>query len=643
MTRRDMAGFGLFSTLASALILGTLTGPAAGQTGDSVQGNSVQIDWEVANRFRLFAEQKEFDRHVEAYRSAQDKTVLAAEQRLASQSGGRGWADTAGKLCFDRFRGRILETCNRDGVDETYLNPPSIRIKLWAKLPDNFGDATCTWAIGPANIARSVPAQDCKRPVEDARAYTYRQTPIKVVATNAAGQTLEGSIDVRVRDVLIVGLGDSIASGEGNPVHPVRLDSEGFCFRRPLSGEQFALPGRSGLFLVKSCDGAENTAEARDQWDSKGAGWLYNQCHRSLYSYQMRTALTLAIENRQISVTFLPLSCSGAEIDEGLINSMTARERPKKSGVPAPADVEAQFSQLRNYLRSITNRRGARRPIDLLLLTVGANDIGFSGMVANIVVKENPERKLLEGTLVDADDAAENLNDLRADFSRLRRELRRVMGSDLSRVVFTTYGNPGLHDGGTPCATSRTGFDAHPAFEINGNTLKETVKFVETKFIPTLQSYVTCKAGAGCASNADAMVYVDGHRSAFASHGLCARADDDPAFDRNCFKNGDTFQSGADGMTKPLSCDGFQPSQYRPYAKRARWIRTANDSYFGAMTYPSNAGFMSSPLDLHDARWGLASVVYGGAVHPTAEGHAAMADAALPEARRILGLALPSH
>jgi hypothetical protein len=35
------------------------------------------------------------------------------------------------------------------------------------------------------------------------------------------------------------------------------------------------------------------------------------------------------------------------------------------------------------------------------------------------------------------------------------------------------------------------------------------------------------------------------------------------------------------------------------------------------------------------------SAVYGGAVHPTAEGYAAMADAALPAARGVLGLAAP--
>ena len=35
------------------------------------------------------------------------------------------------------------------------------------------------------------------------------------------------------------------------------------------------------------------------------------------------------------------------------------------------------------------------------------------------------------------------------------------------------------------------------------------------------------------------------------------------------------------------------------------------------------------------------SAVYGGAFHPSAEGHAVMADAALPAAREALGLKAP--
>jgi nicotinic acid mononucleotide adenylyltransferase len=49
------------------------------------------------------------------------------------------------------------------------------------------------------------------------------------------------------------------------------------------------------------------------------------------------------------------------------------------------------------------------------------------------------------------------------------------------------------------------------------------------------------------------------------------------------------------------------------------------------------------PTDIHDATWGVLSALYGGALHPTAEGHAAMADAALPALREVLGLPPPTH
>jgi phospholipase/lecithinase/hemolysin len=56
------------------------------------------------------------------------------------------------------------------------------------------------------------------------------------------------------------------------------------------------------------------------------------------------------------------------------------------------------------------------------------------------------------------------------------------------------------------------------------------------------------------------------------------------------------------------------------------------------MTFPEGLPSTLQPTDIHDATWGVVSAVYGGAVHPTAEGHAAMADAALAAARRVLGI-----
>ena len=59
------------------------------------------------------------------------------------------------------------------------------------------------------------------------------------------------------------------------------------------------------------------------------------------------------------------------------------------------------------------------------------------------------------------------------------------------------------------------------------------------------------------------------------------------------------------------------------------------------MTYPQAARAPNQPGDIHDATWGVLSAVYGGAIHPTAEGYAAMADAALPAATAVLGLGGP--
>jgi hypothetical protein len=204
--------------------------------------------------------------------------------------------------------------------------------------------------------------------------------------------------------------------------------------------------------------------------------------------------------------------------------------------------------------------------------------------------------------------------------------------------VFTTYGNPALNPEGGPCPGSRDGFDVHPAFGVNGERMRKVALFVQNRFLPAIKALATCTGGVTCADT-DRMSFADAHQAAFAEHGVCARADSDPAFDRECFsRDGKSFaESSVDGATDPMAC-GEQPSEFRAYAPRARWVRTANDSYFAAMTFPEGVSSALQPSDLHDATWGILSAVYGGAVHPTAEGHAAMADAALAQARATLRL-----
>src|SRR5690606_32808333 len=50
------------------------------------------------------------------------------------------------------------------------------------------------------------------------------------------------------------------------------------------------------------------------------ANWQDRKCHRSAYSYQLRTALQVALADpKHSAVTFLGLACSGAEVAEGLL------------------------------------------------------------------------------------------------------------------------------------------------------------------------------------------------------------------------------------------------------------------------------------------------------------------------------------
>jgi hypothetical protein len=595
-----------------------------------------QIKWEVANRFRLFAEQAQFDRHVEGGRATAGgwKSILDAERALAANSAGRGWATEIGALCYDSQRGQVPGNCRRDGTLENYLNPQSSRIKLTAALPAAFTGAQCTWTLGTGSSAKTI-QRPCNAAVDDQRVSNKGPTAVHLEARNPAGQIAQADITVAPRDILVVGMGDSIAAGEGNPDRPITLSDDGFCFRRFLSSETFYLPGRADAGVIDDCSSGPTD---RELWDKKAAGWLYAACHRSLYSYQTRAALALAIENPALSVTFIPLGCTGASIPEGLTGSQEARERPARNGRIGPRDVESQFSQLANYLGAIKGKPPFRRP-DVIFLTIGANDIGFSGLVADVLVNVQSERSILDAaglTTTPVQAKKDLVEDLKDDFKELRRQLLPYTGGSLKQVIFVRYGNPATRNGGEACPASRQGVDAHPAFAIDGAKLRKAVEFVDETFLPMLAGYVKCGAAAGCKDPArEAMSFVDGHKTAFGDHGFCATSVHDPLFDQDCFRNGDSFNGVRSGLTDPLFCRGHRPAAFRPYAERARWIRTVNDSYFSAMTYPAMKTF-ANPIDIHDGLWGLTSVVYGGAMHPTAEGHAAMADATLKAATDLL-------
>jgi lysophospholipase L1-like esterase len=304
--------------------------------------------------------------------------------------------------------------------------------------------------------------------------------------------------------------------------------------------------------------------------------------------------------------------------------------------------VNAQIAELKDALAA-AKRRQPDRKLDLVLLSIGANDVYFSGLVADVMVDTATERALFKrsGVMASVDDSRDALaRELPQNFARLREALKPLVDGDLSHVVYASYANPALAEGGVPCRGGREGFDIHPSFKIDPQRLARVSTYVDTEFLPQLQGLATCTRGALCRDpESDRMTFVDAHQAAFGDHGFCAHSGSDPEFDRTCFaENGQSFNSDiVTAASQPMLC-GRGASEYRAYLPRARWIRDANDSYFTAMTYPTGLPPANQPSDIHDATWGVLSAVYGGAVHPTAEGHAAMADAVLPAASAVLGL-----
>jgi hypothetical protein len=597
------------------------------------------ISWEVKNRFRLFRYESDFLKHVDA---ARGDGVLAAEQRLARSTEGHGWARTMlNSLCLDQS-GKLAEICERDGEKEIYLAPTDHRVG--ALVPNAAPGASCAWTFDNGQDPAQAATVPCEEEVR-LRVRYGRPTLATADIPLPDGTIKRATAEILVRDLLIAGLGDSVASGEGNPDRPITLTDEGFCFRRFLgtTRSDYFRPGRAGYRGNRTCQTSAEAGSDKD-WTQHRARWMSAACHRSLYGYQVRTALALAVENPHVAVTFLPLACTGAQIGKGLLEAQGASEVICTGRGACSRSVPAQLFQLRDAL-ALARRHQGERALDLVLLTVGANDIHFSEVVANAILEQSAERVVFNraGLIASVEDAQSALaTRLPGDFARLRAALMTfIRGGDLSRVVYVSYSNPALMPDGSPCPSGRDGFDIHPAFALDGELVRRAAAFVETSFLPRVKALATCQGGTIC-RDADRMTFVDAHQRAFAEHGFCARAASDPIFDQECFApDGQSFhKSPVEGAQRPLKC-GRSVREFRAYAPRARWIRTANDSYFIAMTYPEGLG-PAQPADIHDATWGVASAVYGGAIHPTAEGHAAMADAALPEVSRVLGLAKPN-
>ncbi len=298
----------------------------------------------------------------------------------------------------------------------------------------------------------------------------------------AGGQTSTVTEDIDIRDYLLVGIGDSYASGEGNP-ETTEVDSSG------------RLPRAVGIWADDGGDGAGPVVER------------HRRAHRSTLAATPQAALHLEGRDEHSSVTLLFVAASGASIDEGLIGPQSEVSGAAADEIELPPQVDA----IAAMLGCITSAEGPKcdRTIDALTISIGGNDVGFSLVFGGLVVAD-PEfgfRSVYDFAVNQIFSLAESkTRDLVEQYAALDEAIRARL--EVEQILLVGYPSA-TGSGDHLCQQIAT--DLVAGLEVDGEEIIQTVDRVVVPLGATMAQ----------AAAAHGWVYVDGHLDDFAPHGYC--------------------------------------------------------------------------------------------------------------------------
>lgn len=289
---------------------------------------------------------------------------------------------------------------------------------------------------------------------------------------HGAGKTYTLTDRVSVADVVIVSLGDSFASGEGNP----------------------EVPGEIPRWADDGSDGS-----SPQELDHDAA-------HRSALAGPAQAALAIERADQHSSVTFLFLAASGASIEEGIVGEGDPAATTDGGG----RTLRAQVDELGELLSC--DEDGCRRDIDALLLSAGGNDIGFSFALGSLIVLDpslvvNPiYSNLLDNLMEDIESQIASLPDT---FAQLVDALDRF---DIGDVYLTAYPDlSSVATGGRLMTCEEVGGDLLPGLEVDRNELEVVQERVQVPLNAMLRDV----------ARTHGWTFVDRHVEEFAGHGYC--------------------------------------------------------------------------------------------------------------------------
>jgi lysophospholipase L1-like esterase len=601
------------------------------------------LSWRLENPFRLFRNPADFER-----------LRVPAGTDLKTWFAGIGPQVKGDFLPYRRTYWDPAGGENSSGqYEDGYLRPKSHRIVLtWRDAPAN---ATCDWQVGTQQPWRAPCASTTATVPSDAGQPQQATGVVTVRANNGT----EASTTVKIRDWLILGLGDSYSAGEGSPDRP----SEPSLRHATEINDPF-LP--------------QETRGIRRVWfplrkEIPQVAWWDNECNRSLLSWQAMAALRLASDlaregqqegaAEQHAVTFASYACSGAEFYDGIFTPQASppgvlkRYATADETYRAPASVQHSqlFAAARDLcadgepIRSFHGSRrvemfgcaAPRRP-DAILLSVGGNDAGFAPAIMHTILplpgdgNSAPGATMLgwmHGLLgtVDAAEAQARMQNMSGYYTPLADALQSTLQASRDSVIFMAYPNSIMR----PTAMRKGGPGDYCGLEMRaGMEAARELASPPAKFwwhFWATQAEMA-DAGAGIVVRLqetikgalpDGWRYADGHLAAFEQHGMCADAvepEADSAKQPTDALRGNVMAYGLPRYTVNARkrLEPLGSLHWHPYdAAQRRWVRTPNDSL------------------RTQTRDSLKKSI-GGSFHPTGAGYAAMADAAYEQLSRLI-------
>lgn len=251
-------------------------------------------------------------------------------------------------------------------------------VALWAT---GFDRATgCSWKVNDKDI-------DTKRCATEIRKLPNTRIAGKVTIHSPSGDKQVG-FEIPA-DRLIVVMGDSYASGEGNP--DAAVADRGF---------------------VTSLDGPPIPVD-------NNAVWMSERCHRSMWAGPMRAGIQMAQKTERVEdgvtiqhrggVTVISTACSGAELahlvigEKGYEGRMTfgqmksahlGFENYEKLPLFRTATSE-HWGRLKPQLQDVLDLLDTSSPSgpEALLLSIGGNNIGFGNIIVDFMLKKGLPNK----------------------------------------------------------------------------------------------------------------------------------------------------------------------------------------------------------------------------------------------------------